>query len=382
MGRLRSRSLLICAFALLTLLWAPGVARAALDLPAGFSEITVAKRLADPTALAYAPDGRMFVAEKSGRVRVVRADGSLAAAPVIDIRDHVATAGDRGLLGIAVDAAFATNRFVYLLYTYDERPALDPAAAKTSRLTRIEVGLDNTVRRRRRRSCSGRPGPAPCPAPANTSDCIPSSSDSHAIGTVRADPDGTLWVGSGDGAEYAYMDRSALRTLRRAVAVRQAPARRPRRPRPARAPLLPAGDRSHEGLHEALREGLPQSVPLPAAPRLGPGRRRRRLGHQRGARLRRARPQLRLAVLRGHEPHARLPGASAVPGAVRERPALADAAGLPLRAALRRRGRDRGRPALHRDPLPGRAGAAPGSSATTRRAGSRPTTTSAASPPK
>ena len=70
-------------------------------------------------------------------------------------------------------------------------------------------------------------------------------------------------------------------------------------------PFCPDGDRPLEGLHEALREGLPQPVPLPAAPGADPGRRRRRLGHQRGARLRRAGPQLRLAVLRGPEPHAR-----------------------------------------------------------------------------
>ena len=42
---------------------------------------------------------------------------------MIDISDHVATAGDRGLLGIAVDAAFTTNGYVYLLYTYDDDPA-------------------------------------------------------------------------------------------------------------------------------------------------------------------------------------------------------------------------------------------------------------------
>lgn len=190
---------------------APAAARADLDLPDRFAEITVAQGLADPTALAYAPDGRMFVAEKSGRVRVVRADGSLAPAPVIDISDHVATQGDRGLLGIAVDAAFTTNRYVYLLYTYDDDPA-HPAAAKTARLTRIEVRQDNTVANPSAPETVllGTTGAAPCPAPVNTSDCIPSTSDSHSIGTVRADPDGTLWVGSGDGAQYYYRDSDAL----------------------------------------------------------------------------------------------------------------------------------------------------------------------------
>ena len=41
---------------------------------------------------------------------------------MIDIGDHVAVDGDRGLLGVAVDPQFATNRYVYLLYTYDDGP--------------------------------------------------------------------------------------------------------------------------------------------------------------------------------------------------------------------------------------------------------------------
>ena len=196
------------------LLAAPGVARAELPLPTGFSEISVASGLADPTALAYAPDGRMFITEKAGRVRVVTPTGSLAAEPVIDISGHVATQTDRGLLGIAVDAAFATNGFVYLLYTYDEDPA-NPTAEKTSRLTRISVLPDNTVATplTPEKVLLGTTGRAPCPAPANESDCIPSTSTSHSIGTVRADPDGTLWVGSGDGAQWSYMDPTALRTF-------------------------------------------------------------------------------------------------------------------------------------------------------------------------
>jgi glucose/arabinose dehydrogenase len=215
LDRLLGRWFLIGAFALFALVSAPAAARADLSLPTGFSEVTVADRLADPTALAYAPDGRMFIAEKAGRLRVVSPAGSLVKAPVIDISGHVATAGDRGLLGIAVDAAFATNRFVYLLYTYDDDQA-HPAAEKTARLTRIRVLPDNTVADALtdpETVLLGTTGPAPCPAPANTSDCIASTSDSHSIGTVRADPDGTLWVGSGDGAQYSYMDPTALRTF-------------------------------------------------------------------------------------------------------------------------------------------------------------------------
>src|SRR5205823_6595348 len=53
---------------------------------------------------------------------------------------------------------------------------------------------------------------APCPAAANDVDCIPADGGSHAIGTVRADPDGTLWMGSGDGLPAADVDPGAIGT--------------------------------------------------------------------------------------------------------------------------------------------------------------------------
>src|SRR2546426_6860172 len=72
-------------------------------LPAGFEEQTLASGLTAPTAVAWAPDGRLFVTEKAGRVRVVAPDGTMQATPLLDISSHVNSWGDRGLLGIAVD---------------------------------------------------------------------------------------------------------------------------------------------------------------------------------------------------------------------------------------------------------------------------------------
>ena len=191
---------------------APGDAQA-LGLPEGFSTVEQVAGLDGPTALAYAPDGRLFVAEKAGRVRVVGADGRLHPEPVIDISDHVNSYWDRGLLGIAVDADFATNRSIYLLYVH-EANALDPTGAKTSRLTRIRVTSDNELEDpdAPETVLLGSVSQAPCPAPAPTVDCIPADGFSHAIGTVRADPDGTLWLGSGDGTSWRGADPQALRT--------------------------------------------------------------------------------------------------------------------------------------------------------------------------
>jgi glucose/arabinose dehydrogenase len=97
--------------ALLTLLTL-GLAAApapALELPDGFDETTLVAGLERPVAVAFASDGRMFVAEDAGRVRAVTAAGTLVPTPVIDISAHVNNRGDRGLLGIAVDKDFATN---------------------------------------------------------------------------------------------------------------------------------------------------------------------------------------------------------------------------------------------------------------------------------
>jgi glucose/arabinose dehydrogenase/PKD repeat protein len=184
-------------------------AAGAATLPTGYEERTVASGLTAPTAVDWAPDGRMFVAEKAGRVRVVTAAGTLVSAPLLDISDHVHPSGDRGLLGIAVDTSFASNRYLYLLYTYDTSSS-HPTGPKTSRLTRVTVSSNNTASAET--VLVGSIGAAPCPAPSNMSDCIPSDGGSHSIGTVRSAPDGTVWAGSGDGSDYGRVDERALRT--------------------------------------------------------------------------------------------------------------------------------------------------------------------------
>ena len=110
-------------------------------------------------------------------------------ATVLDIRSQVNSFGDRGLLGLAVDSDFATNRYVYLLYTRELNPALpDSSAPMASRLTRIVLNADSTV------ANPGSPetvllgsyAAGVCPTAANDVDCIPSDGTSHSIGTVRA----------------------------------------------------------------------------------------------------------------------------------------------------------------------------------------------------
>jgi glucose/arabinose dehydrogenase len=83
-------------------------------LRAGFTESAVAAGLDQPTAMAFAPDGRIFVTEQGGTVRVVK-NGGLLGTPFLT--KTVNSESERGMLGIAFDPQFATNNFVYVYYT-------------------------------------------------------------------------------------------------------------------------------------------------------------------------------------------------------------------------------------------------------------------------
>jgi glucose/arabinose dehydrogenase len=75
---------------------------------------TVVSGLATPTAMEVAPDGRIFVAEQRGTLRVVK-NGALLATPFASIT--VDNEGERGLIGVTLDPAFSSNGFVYVTYT-------------------------------------------------------------------------------------------------------------------------------------------------------------------------------------------------------------------------------------------------------------------------
>jgi glucose/arabinose dehydrogenase len=65
--------------------------------------------------MEFAPDGRLFVAEQAGKLRVLNSNGNLAT--FLDISPKVASANERGLMGVAFDPNYSTNRFLYLYYT-------------------------------------------------------------------------------------------------------------------------------------------------------------------------------------------------------------------------------------------------------------------------
>jgi|SRR6185436_19130474 glucose/arabinose dehydrogenase len=105
-----------------------GSAAHSATLPSGFAETRIATGIASPTALSVAPDGRLFVSEQGGRLRVIK-NGALLATPFLTL--NVDSSGERGLLGVAFDPNFATNNFVYVYYT----TAAAPIHNRVSRFT-------------------------------------------------------------------------------------------------------------------------------------------------------------------------------------------------------------------------------------------------------
>jgi len=89
------------------------------DFIDGFAESPVASGLDAPTAMAIAPDGRIFVTEQGGDVRVIK-NGALLATPFMHL--VVNSDGERGVLGFAFDPQFASNHFVYVYYTTSTSP--------------------------------------------------------------------------------------------------------------------------------------------------------------------------------------------------------------------------------------------------------------------
>lgn len=96
-----------------TLVWfaCPNAARAQQDPPDGFEVVPYADGLLEPVSLAFMPDGRLLVTEKSGTVRVV-VDGQLQPEPLATV--DVYTVNENGLVGVAVDPDFEHNHYVYV----------------------------------------------------------------------------------------------------------------------------------------------------------------------------------------------------------------------------------------------------------------------------
>lgn len=191
----------------------PASTASAATLPSGFRETVVFSGLTNPTVVRFASDGRVFVAEKRGVIKVF--DNLTDTTPTVfaDLNVNVYNFWDRGLLGMALAPNFPADPSVYVLYTYDH-----------------ELGTSTPAPR------WGTPGvysdPCPTPPGATGDGCVVSGRlsklqangnvmtgveqvlvedwcqqyPSHSVGSLEFGGDGKLYASGGDGASFNFVD--------------------------------------------------------------------------------------------------------------------------------------------------------------------------------
>lgn len=181
----------------------------AVTLPPGFSERLLVDGLNFPTAVRFSPDGRMFVAERTGRILEFSGPNDTTPTMVAEFTTPVAGMADRGVLGFAIDPGFPSRPFLYVFYTHDFDPN-DPASTEplwsdvcpnppgsttdgcvvNGRLSRFALGP------------TGLAGPEQVLIEHRWCQQFPT----HSVGDLVFDDHGALLVSSGDGAHYALVD--------------------------------------------------------------------------------------------------------------------------------------------------------------------------------
>ncbi len=175
---------------------------------AGFEDAIVISGLDAPTAFRFSPDGRIFVAEKSGLVKVFASLSDTAPVVFADLRTNVHNMWDRGLLGLALDPGFPTNPYVYVLYTYDG-PIGGPAPLWGSPGATDDSCPDATGKgcpvsgRLSRLEIAGNQMTGPEHVLVNG---WFQQYPSHSIGSIVFAPDGALLASGGDGASWEFVD--------------------------------------------------------------------------------------------------------------------------------------------------------------------------------
>ena len=178
-------------------------------VPAGFTESVAFSGLVSPTAMEFAPDGRVFVAEKRGTIQMYNGLGDTTPTQVADLRTEVYNFWDRGLLGLEVDPAFPTRPYLYVAYSFD-----GPIGGTAPRWG--TPGADSD--------------PCPNPPGATSDGCVTSGKlarlalagatttktdlvhdwceqyPSHSVGDVVFGADGALYASGGDGASFEFVD--------------------------------------------------------------------------------------------------------------------------------------------------------------------------------
>jgi glucose/arabinose dehydrogenase len=187
----------------------------AATVPVGFQESIVWSGLVNPTAIRFAADGRVFVAEKSGVIKVF--DDLADPTPTVfnNLVTNVHNFWDRGLLGLAIDPTLTggggTGSYVYVLYAYDHILGSGTAAPRWGDTCPTPPGAttDGCVisGRLSRFTVSG--STISGPEQVLVEDWC-QQFPSHSVGGLVFGPDGALYVSGGDGASFNGVDYGQL----------------------------------------------------------------------------------------------------------------------------------------------------------------------------
>nr|WP_234440468.1 ThuA domain-containing protein [Streptomyces rimosus] len=145
---------------------------------ASYEKVPLDESTVGPSELDVAKDGRVFYAEYGGKVKVSKPSGEVVTAGTLDVY----TGGEDGLTGLALDPDFATNKWIYLMYS--------PAGgtediARVSRFTVNGDSLDKSSEKVIMKVPSSRRNPEP----------------GHTGGYITFGPNGNLYIGTGDDIE-------------------------------------------------------------------------------------------------------------------------------------------------------------------------------------
>src|SRR5499427_5989663 len=178
---------------------------AASTLPTGFQDSVVLSGLTNPTVVQFAPDGRIFVGQKNGVIKVFQSLTDTNPVTVADLSGEVDDYWDRGLLGLALDPNFPASPYIYVLYTYDAPiggtaptwndacptppgPTTDGCVV-SARVSRLQIS-GNVMTGSEQVLVNGWCQQFP----------------SHSIGTLLFGRDGYLYAGACDGASFNNVD--------------------------------------------------------------------------------------------------------------------------------------------------------------------------------